>query len=599
MKYFTSNEIKPGGWLKKELEILAGGLCGNLDKVWPDVRDSKWIGGTREGWERVPYWLDGFIPLAYLLENGDMQARAKKYIDAIIASQCDDGWICPCEKEQRGEYDTWALLLITKVLTVYYECSRDERIPDVIKRALKNFYDLLSEGSIKLITWGKMRWFEGFVALNFLYEREPEEWMTELAQILDSQGQDYTLLEKEWERPLNKWSLDTHVVNLAMMLKIEAITDKLLCGKYRGLAKRHYDLLMKYNGTAIGFFTGDECLSGISNIQGTELCAIAELMYSFEQLCLYCDDGAWRERLETVAYNGFFAAVSDDMWAHQYVQSVNQINCEKFPGKSLYRTNSSDAHIFGLEPNFGCCTANFGQALPKLALSAFIDCGDTVINTLQIPTELDCDRCSIRIDTEYPFNNVINYVIKAKKDFTLCIDVPEYCERAECDKKTVGKKIKISVRSGEEKNVCLKYHFAPRFEQRPFDLYAVKYGALVFSLPIEYEKRMIEYERDGVLRKFPYCDWEYKGKSEWRYGFAEDGLCAEYKGVSDVPFSSHRPPVTVTCKLALIDWDYADGYDCVCAKYPESRKKKKDGIKAELYPYGCAKLRITEMPKAE
>ena len=28
---------------------------------------------------------DGFIPLAYLLENNDMIARAKKYIDAIIS----------------------------------------------------------------------------------------------------------------------------------------------------------------------------------------------------------------------------------------------------------------------------------------------------------------------------------------------------------------------------------------------------------------------------------------------------------------------------------------------------------------------------------
>jgi hypothetical protein len=27
-----------------------------------DVRDSRWIGGDRDGWERVPYWLDGFVP---------------------------------------------------------------------------------------------------------------------------------------------------------------------------------------------------------------------------------------------------------------------------------------------------------------------------------------------------------------------------------------------------------------------------------------------------------------------------------------------------------------------------------------------------------
>ena len=57
-----------GGWLRRQLEIQANSLSGNLDKMWPDIQDSAWIGGDREGWERVPYWLDGFIPLAYLLE---------------------------------------------------------------------------------------------------------------------------------------------------------------------------------------------------------------------------------------------------------------------------------------------------------------------------------------------------------------------------------------------------------------------------------------------------------------------------------------------------------------------------------------------------
>ena len=60
--FLTSKEIVPGGWFARQLKIQADGLAGNLDKVWPDVRDSAWIGGKCEGWERVPYWLDGFIP---------------------------------------------------------------------------------------------------------------------------------------------------------------------------------------------------------------------------------------------------------------------------------------------------------------------------------------------------------------------------------------------------------------------------------------------------------------------------------------------------------------------------------------------------------
>ena len=57
MEFLPPRDIKPLGWLKRQLEIQAKGLSGNLDKMWPDIRDSRWVGGDREGWERVPYWL--------------------------------------------------------------------------------------------------------------------------------------------------------------------------------------------------------------------------------------------------------------------------------------------------------------------------------------------------------------------------------------------------------------------------------------------------------------------------------------------------------------------------------------------------------------
>lgn len=67
MKYepLKPGAVKPEGWLRRQLEIQAEGLSGNLYKVWPDIRDSVRIGGTKNDWERVPYWLDGFIPLVY------------------------------------------------------------------------------------------------------------------------------------------------------------------------------------------------------------------------------------------------------------------------------------------------------------------------------------------------------------------------------------------------------------------------------------------------------------------------------------------------------------------------------------------------------
>ena len=51
-RFFPTEEIKPRGWLRRQLEIQAAGLSGHLHEVWPDVRDSAWIGGNAEGWDR-------------------------------------------------------------------------------------------------------------------------------------------------------------------------------------------------------------------------------------------------------------------------------------------------------------------------------------------------------------------------------------------------------------------------------------------------------------------------------------------------------------------------------------------------------------------
>src|SRR5574341_41120 len=61
--------IRPRGWLQRQLRIRADGLSGHLDEFWPDVGQSQWFGGNAEGWERAPYWLDGVIPLAWLLDD--------------------------------------------------------------------------------------------------------------------------------------------------------------------------------------------------------------------------------------------------------------------------------------------------------------------------------------------------------------------------------------------------------------------------------------------------------------------------------------------------------------------------------------------------
>ncbi len=608
--FFRAGELKPCGWLKQQLRIQADGLSGHLDQIWPDVRESRWIGGDREGWERVPYWLDGFIPLAYLLEDPELMERAQKYVDAILAGQQADGWICPCADHERGHYDVWAAILIAKVLTVYTDCSGDERGQQAVYGVMQNLARHLRGNS--LFNWGAYRWFEAMIALNWLMERQPEPWMEELAVTLRTQGTDYGYLFDHWmdQKPAPVWRLQTHVVNLSMALKSAAVFWRIDQCDGNAQAKKMSGLLEQYHGMAAGHFTGDECLAGDSPIHGTELCGVVEAMYSYEVLFGITGDALWLDKLEKLAYNALPATISKDMWTHQYLQMTNQTTCQKFNKSPVFYTNGPEANLFGLEPNFGCCTANFNQAWPKLALSAFMKEGeDTILSCVTLPSALTTrigeSTVSIELKTDYPFRDTLHYTIQASApvSFTLKIHVPANCSAVLMDGSRAQIRdgfVQIRESFAEARRITVRFVFETVLKERPRGLFAVERGPLVYALPVRGDKRRIEYERDGVERKYPYCDYEILPASAWNYAFANAEFTPQENPLpKDFPFSEEQPPVVLQAELVKIDWGHVPEYEHLCAEAPASCRPLGTAERIALIPYGCTTLRMTEMPFAK
>ena len=608
MAEFYYNNIKPEGWLKDQLRIQAEGLSGNLDKVWPDVKDSAWFKGNRDGWERAPYWLDGFIPLAFLLDDAELISRAKKYIGMIVSSQDEDGWLCPGKKESRTGYDVWAFFLIGKVLAQYAEYTEDKDTLECLYRGMKCLYGCFADKTMNLdmFRWGKMRWFEAFIPLQLLYDRYGEGWITEFARILEEQGADYNEYRELWIRPLNEWKLETHIVNIAMMFKFEAVTARLFNRRISGQAEKLWRFLDKYNGTATGCFTGDETLAGLANNQGTELCSVAELMYSCEIIYAITGKAVWADRLEKLAFNALPATFTDDMWAHQYDQMVNQIECTRFRGKPIFRNNIADAHIFGLEPNYGCCTANFSQGWPKLAASIYLKRENGIHCALMLPSVLDTKingvAVKIRIDTEYPFRMTGRYTVITEKpvNFELSVRIPHWAEEY-----TVNGERRQDGTFAVKREWNGTYTFdielsaKPVMKTRPYGLKTAEYGPIVFALPLNAEYRMLEYTKNNVERKFPYCDYELVSHDEWRYGYSGSDFEVCLLDGDGIPFSSKNPRIALKTRLCRVNWDFADGYDNVSDKKPVSSRAISAPEEKTLIPYGCAKLRMTEMPLAK
>src|SRR5699024_1443304 len=88
--------------------------------------------------------------------------------------------------------------------------------------------------------------------------------------------------------------------------------------RYLQTLKTVFKDLMTLHGLPMGTFSGDEDLHGNDPSQGTELCAIAESMFSLEQIIAITGDTHYMDALERMTFNALPPQTTDDYNAKQY-----------------------------------------------------------------------------------------------------------------------------------------------------------------------------------------------------------------------------------------------------------------------------------------
>lgn len=610
-------EIRPSGWLARQLRIQADGMGGHLDEVWADVGpNSGWLGGSGESWERGPYFVDGLLPLAWQLNDDVLKAKAMRFVNWTLDHQSSNGMIGPA-----GNDDWWPRMVMVKVLAQYHEATNDPRVIPVLTRYFHHQLEAMPGRPLR--DWGKYRWQDEALVVHWLYERTHDPKLLQLSDLLQKQGFDWVgsfadfkyteattraVIDTNTPGGNNPQGMQTHGVNNGQALKVAPVQYR-RSGDAAERANYHHQLatLDKYHGAPNGMFSCDEHLAGLDPSHGTELCTVVETMFSMEIALAAFGDAAIGDRIEKIAYNALPGTFTDDMWAHQYDQQPNQVQVSL--NSKPWTTNGPESNLFGLEPNFGCCTANFHQGWPKFTSSLWMRSPDGGLAAMlyapcDVHTEVHGQKVHLSVDTDYPFRESIRIAVSPEREaiFPLLLRIPTWAKGAKLtvDNSDAGvacapgtfARVERAWKPGSV--VELQLPMVPTVTRGFHQSISLNYGPLVFSLdPGENWVKL----RDRKLT----ADWQAFPQGPWNYALKVDestasGLEVVRSTVGPRPFASADAGLRLRVPARRIDqWRTEDGVAKPVPEGPQNSHAQEEIL--TLIPYGAAKLRVTAFPQ--
>lgn len=626
-------DVKPEGWLKDQMQRMADGMTGHLDKLYEPVMGKRngWLGGDGDVWERGPYWIDGFLPLAYMLDDKVLKEKVQPWVEWALNSQREDGYFGPdtdrspeAGLQRDNAQDWWPKMVVLKVLQQYYDATGDKRVIPFMTKYFKYQLEHLKETPLGHWTyWGRMRGGDNLLVVYWLYNITGDDFLLELGDVIAEQT--YNWRSEFLNREMMHTIGSVHCVNLAQGLKepvvrYQATHDEKDIASIDTMA---YDL-RRFHGWPTGLYGGDEWMHGGNPTQGSELCTAVEMMYSLEKMIEITGRTDWADWLERVAFNALPTQMSDDCMTRQYYQQLNQVEV------SCMERNFQEPHggtdiAFGLLTGYPCCTSNLHQGWPKFTRDLWFATSDRGLAALYYaPSTVTAkvgNGVEVKIEekTMYPFEGTVRFEIsypnkKVKSaDFPLELRVPGWCKEAtvkvngaEVSKGNAGSIITLDRTWKKGDKVELEMPMQISTSRWYENSTVIERGPLLYALRIGEEWQKVT-DQEKLKGRGDYC-YEVHATTPWNYCLMQNdvdnaNVNTAFKVVErktdGYPWSIENAPIEIHGKgRRMENWTLYNGSAGPMPYGPIKRTHLGDVEDIVLIPYGCTTLRITEFPVA-
>ena len=545
--------VKAEGWIGRYLELQRDGLTGQLGTIssWLEKKNNAWLSeGGDHGWEEVPYWLKGYGNLAYLLENDEMIAETKIWIDAIFKSQREDGFFGPGNPEAEKGMDLWPNMIVLFIMQSYHEhCGQIGNTAEqakVIEFMTKYFHFIEKYPDAKFLKtyWENSRGGDLLLSCIWLYNQTGDKFLLDVAQKIHRNT-------ANWRQgsSLPNW----HNVNIAQCFR-EPATFWMLSkdSAHKQATYNNFWLIRACFGQVPGgMWGGDENsrLGYIDPRQGVETCGMVEQMSSDMFLVRMTGDPSWADNCEDVAFNTYPAAFMPDFKALRYITCPNQVLSDS---KNHSPGIDNNGPFMAMNPfSCRCCQHNHAHGWPYYVENLWLATPDRglcaiLYNACTVKAKVaDGTEISIKEETKYPFEEEIRFTISTPKDveFPLYFRVPKWNTRmsisingksikfSDENQPTESKYVKINRvwKDGDTVVVVLPMKISYRTWQQNKDCVSVDYGPLTFSLkikekyvPIDSTKTAVwdaHWQESADPAKWP--SYEIHPDSAWNYGLID------------------------------------------------------------------------------